>query len=316
MLVMDEPEAGLHPLALREVARGLTRWLDALGLRVLLASHAPEFLDLQGVEVWAVTREQELSEINPVNESLWAALAEGDAGQSLGLNPADQLLLVRLFVLVEGAHDEAVARVWLDAELAQARASLLCMRGTNDLPRVLDAQLLLRATQARVLVILDNTRDELREAWDQVRQLPAHDALRHLKRTQSSLLANGLISSEEKALFELLTEAVRTEHADRLDIHGLSEPDIICYIPLDRLGGRPGQTWEDVKRTWDGQRSIKDAVRPKVRVSTDALAEAAKDVQPHAEWVALGRRLAQLADGPLVIPTARDWEGAGDDDVR
>lgn len=304
MLVLDEPEAGLHPLARRDVARGLATWVSELGVRIMLASHAAEFLDLDVADLWHVERDSDMASIRPLPREHLLAFTNGDHGRALGLTPAEALNLVRVFVIVEGAHDEVLLKAWLGDALDRARAHVVIMRGTRNLNSVIDCQVLLDYSEAKVVVVLDRTRAELEEVWREVaRAKPARRA-DVLSRRRRHLEQARQLSEEEMKLFELFQAAARRA-PQRLSFFGLTAPDVLQYLPPDALGMPPEATWPQLVQEWNHRGDFKAWLRQRgADISVRRLRRSAPDVLVPEEFERLARVIEALADEPLYPPTA------------
>ena len=51
----------------------------------------------------------------------------------LGLEPSELLMMIRVFLIVEGQHDEVVVNRFIEDTLEAARVTILKMRGTDNL---------------------------------------------------------------------------------------------------------------------------------------------------------------------------------------
>jgi predicted ATPase len=57
LVLLDEPDASLHPSAREQMAVGLAGWAEATGAAVIVAGHAPELLSAPDVSLWHVRRD-------------------------------------------------------------------------------------------------------------------------------------------------------------------------------------------------------------------------------------------------------------------
>lgn len=125
VFLIDEPERGLHRMREQELPQMLrTLCTRSENLMVLAASHAPSFLDVRvGTKLRHVSRlpgyPTVLRPIDLGSSSLISASAE-----SLGLSASDLLQLTRVFVLVEGVHDEIVLNAALGDDIRRAEGAL------------------------------------------------------------------------------------------------------------------------------------------------------------------------------------------------
>jgi hypothetical protein len=155
LLLVEEPETGLHAAAQRRLAESLHD-LATFGVQLVMVTHSPAFLnatDARGVRLArrietpdggtraTVVRPEGLSEIR----------------SSLGIKPAD-ILLARRFVVVEGDSDRLVFTIWarrLGIELRERGVQLVPSWGNEQAERV--ATIIELAYEgAEFVVVLDN----------------------------------------------------------------------------------------------------------------------------------------------------------------
>lgn len=65
-------------------------------------------------------------------------------------------------------------------------------------------------------------------------------------------------SSERLFLHRLGVRALEDGRMDRIHVHGLSQPDVICYLPPGLLLQKPGE-WPDLIRRWKKDAAPKQA---------------------------------------------------------
>lgn len=305
VLMMDEPENGLHPLARRTAAQGLAAWRQQTGIEILLATHDPDFLDIENFDRWRVARAAGLSQVDRIDDADLLAWMESSDGEGVGLRPSDLLLNVRVLVFVEGAHDAALLRTWLPGPLASARAKVVAFRGTGNLDGLLDLSALFEFSAAPALIVVDNTRAAVGAAWQRVRAgghwRPEAKRLRRIQPT-----------AEEESLLKLLGTAWSRNQAHRLHAVGLEQPDVICYLPPAAFG-ETSRSWPQLLREWQSAREkhgktdpgrdkpLKHWLREELgwNPSTSNLIRAALDAPVPPEWEALGRTIEALAARPL-----------------
>lgn len=107
VLLADEPEAHLHPHAVKSVAK----WISELAPRVsavVVASHHPTFLDLSafGIRKYAL-----LTGEHRIEARQWHLTDQGTVRQlasEVGITAGDLLLMSKYILFVEGPHDEVV----------------------------------------------------------------------------------------------------------------------------------------------------------------------------------------------------------------
>ena len=217
LYLIDEPEAHLHPNAIRS----LTRWLverNREGIGVVVATHALELLDLptELAEFLLVTRQGEESRFTSVTGSLIPALEEQSA--AAGIGRGDALRLARGVLIVEGIHDDLVIRHFYGAELDRARVLMLPLEGVNEAKALLELRYLAMLDRPLVALfdsIRANFREKPREEWAK-------------------------------------EETVASELGIPVCSHGL--PDIICALPEDAVRKIvPGFTdWSSVVAAYKG----------------------------------------------------------------
>jgi hypothetical protein len=181
VVLIDEPELGLHPMAEQTMFAGLKQW--GYNRSVIAATHSAVAFRDPDVRLVHVDRDEGglivCRAMEPALQNLLqpgASAPRKGTSEHLGLQLADVLQFFRRFVIVEGEHDLAVIEAAIGTdELFQARSRVLPMRGTNNLMSVLGAQLIFDYTTADVLVVLDRTNGpHFEEIWNRAREL--HDS--------------------------------------------------------------------------------------------------------------------------------------------
>lgn len=245
----DEPETGLHRLAERRLAIGLQNLALRTGVSILAATHSPLLLDANQVRPVLVRRDpQGAVATSAVPLSVLNRLeAERSAGQ-LGLSVGDLLSLMRLAVVVEGLHDEMVFTWLLREPLDSALATILPLHGGRHAPSLADARLLFDGTDAQVLLVLDNlNHQQVHEIWTRTTTLAATGDLEGARASLDDLRDSK--SSETLFLHQLGLRALEVGRMDRIHIHGLGLPDVICYLPPDLLLAE-AKPWSKLISSW------------------------------------------------------------------
>jgi energy-coupling factor transporter ATP-binding protein EcfA2 len=236
LVVLDEPEAALHRRAERYLVEGLTNLAKNHNATIVTATHSPAFFSATEARLVHVSRGGDGStELASMNDDIHASLVE------LGLEPADLLQHCRLVVLVEGEHELIIFDELFGAQLKAAGAELFALRGLRNLKTHADAQLLYRFTNARILIVTDNERSEdLNDIWDQA--CTARDADEDPLKPLEQFPKN---SGERTFLSEFMAAAVLGDQRSRIHFHAMSLPDIIEYLPVERIapGAPAGTTW-------------------------------------------------------------------------
>lgn len=218
MYFADEPERHLHPRLQRHAARW---WVDTVRQRssqAVVATHSVPFLNLGVGATLVYVRRQpaeraHVDAINPrdVGHLTTEAMEPGlDRGQLLGL--------VNVLLFVEGRHDQGVLEELFPAELREHGIAVVSMGGVSRAQGILDADVLLRYSTAKVAAWFDNVPEEL------LRRLKAEpgfaDEVRGDKRTYTP---------ETRHMAELL----QTARAAGTDIEPIPHPEQDVFDLLD-----------------------------------------------------------------------------------
>jgi hypothetical protein len=161
VLLIDEPETHLHPLAVKSVVRWCDRMVDVWGFNVVVATHHEEFLRHSGPDVAHVniTRRG-----NPLATHARTLLASAipllqDAARELGVHPATVLSMVRGILFVEGPLDQAVLDEYAPAALEGAGVHIVPIHGTHNMRGLIDGELAPRLG-IKIGVLTDDTAPE------------------------------------------------------------------------------------------------------------------------------------------------------------
>ncbi len=263
-MLIDEPELALHAQLEGHVANELSDTARGGKLPIIVTSHSTSFLDVPDarlIHVYrgpdGVTRSQSMSET--FRDGLDTAL------HKLGLSRSSGLLLIRLFVIVEGEHDRIVLEELFSDELGDLRVSILTMRGTKNAPSIIDSQLLARYSDASMLAVLDGDFDQsINQAWrralKRARAGQVDEALRAFLRSTERNRKGG----PDEAIVELGSAALENGRWPAFDLFRLSKPDIIYYLAPADLDDRLSD-WtviqDDYLKTRRPQEGIKEWLR-------------------------------------------------------
>lgn len=246
LFLCDEPERGLHRLLEHQLARGLSSVLRTVSGVGVVATHAPDMLASTLVHPMLVTRTKDTTTLRAVPLSVVDGIAMSMSADNLGLTVGDLWALSRLTVVVEGVHDEWVFGAVLQDSLNAAVASVFPMHGATRLRSLTEAQLLVRGTDAPILVVLDEmeaTRGT--DLLDAVKAADSDDSRREaLERLRTTKGDSYLF------LHQFAQAADQLGALDRVSVHGLSLPDIICYLPVDLMLGTGAPPWESLIKRW------------------------------------------------------------------
>lgn len=168
MLIIDEPERGLHRTAERRLASGLAQLCEELNLTVLVASHSPAFIRLPNSRGHHVRRDQEGQvSLHPLDPSTH------DLGL-LGISHSDSAQFLRALVLTSDELDAAAVKGFL-GDAMREHGIIVRVLGDVDVHDLLDLDdasgteiaflnQMIRLTDARILVIADASQFGLAEA--------------------------------------------------------------------------------------------------------------------------------------------------------
>lgn len=244
-LLLDEPDASLHISARRAISVRLAELTRTHGIPVVASTHGVELIDRSEARLWHTSRADD-RRLRRVTTSELAAMAPDESG----LSSSDVLLMTRAWVIVEGDHDQAVLQEWLGDTLAQVRARILKMRGTDNALTILDSQLLHETTDAAVVVVVDHVKAELTDTLNALLQVQRADPARREENLQvlDRLRKRQQPGGEGATLVALAQEACKRGRPTRLKLVGLTKPDVIEYLPAEAFV--PGATWQALVAEW------------------------------------------------------------------
>ena len=227
ILIIDEPERGLHRLAELHLRAGLVELEKEIpGLVTCVATHSPLFLrpDLASLHHVQRTNDGEVT----VNKLTSANL---NNARGLGISTTDLLQLTRTIVLVEGSHDEWVLNTLFGDEFEELGVRVLSIRGATKLQSAAEGQLLFDYTEANILVMLDNVDTEkcqvawnnAIDAWNEQQGIPG--VVKALEKTFPKKY-----STESKAIVEFCRAAIEHGRRERISFQMLRKGDIEFYF--------------------------------------------------------------------------------------
>lgn len=246
IILLDEPEMGLHRAAERHLVRGLTKVVEQIDATVVVTSHSPAFLRPDICSLHHVHR-------NVTNGKI-AISQMGDIESQrvveLGIEPSDLLQHVRTVLLVEGEHEVWVLNEMFGQEFRDAGVLVSPLRGGKMLKSSVDAQLLFSYTSANVVVMLDNESTERVESiWNEalVAKLDgANDGQVASILEQLSSINTG----EARYLKEFCTRAISMDERKRIGFQMMEKSDLDRYFPPSAFIRK--QKFADIAaKTWD-----------------------------------------------------------------
>ena len=201
IFIVDEPEANLHPGAIKSVRDWLLMTARA-AQAVVVATHHPAFFDLPSgtpAHFVLVRKSGDRAELVDVTDNLDAMQG---ALQEVGVSRAELLQLTRLALFVEGPHDVAVLDAFFGEELREYGIRLFPMHGVKRIQGLIESEVV-HLLGIPVGVLTDNT-----------------DITR--------VLEGAARPGEETEIASFLRRAA--EAGRRIEPFGLSREDIICYL--------------------------------------------------------------------------------------
>lgn len=245
LIVLDEPERSLHRSAERHLVQGLSRLVDRMGGVALIASHSPAFLRFEAASLLHVKRDSGgFTVVETMSSDMRRHLDE------LGLDRSDLLQLCRTVLLVEGAHDQYIIEEFLGVDvLERLGVAILVLRGARTLRHAADAQLLLRFSEARMIVVLDNLNNEkISRIWDEARDAAKAGQDHHAVLSKLTSKKDG-VGDEAKYLQEFCSLAISQGEEHRFDIFTFEKPDIPEYLrPRDISRDVSDESWSDLRK--------------------------------------------------------------------
>jgi len=300
LYLYDEPESALHRAGETHMATSLVERSKRLGVSIVAATHSPELLDVSSANLLEAKR----SALKSILQPLGAVSREDLAG--LGLNPSDLLRLTRVYLAVEGHHDEVLINYFLGERLRRARVEILPLRGGSKLPHTVDSRVLFDHTNAHLVGLLDNVDAEpLHRTWSDAQELAVTG---HVAEAKDLILDRiGKASGEAQYLSAWLTRALDKGLESRLTPFGLSRPDIIEYLPVDKFVAG-ASSWNSLReqhaRELSGKsgtpRDFKKWLTGRYKVSFGA-----EDLLRSADGVAVPKEFERLAKTVEAIATDR-----------
>ncbi len=227
IVLIDEPEAHLHPKAIRSAARLLNDRVVPRAVCVLVATHHPMLFDptlLPNAGRLVIRREGERRTIEQITARTRASLDR--LRHELGVSASDLALMTRLALFVEGWHDKIVLEVFFGEEFDRAGVKVVPFHGTNNALALADSEVLWLFDMT-VAVLTDNTR------------------LQRVNRGES-------VSREEKSVIRLLKEA--RDAGRRIVPFGLNHPDVLYYLS-EEVCRQFEPCFPGWQRTWESSRA-------------------------------------------------------------
>lgn len=227
LLLIDEPEAHLHPSAVQSIVRWCQRMVDH-GFIVMVSSHHEEFLRAASPEVTMVhvapDPDMPSTRARTVPTAATSRLLE--LAQDVGMHPAAALSLHRAILFVEGPLDEAVLDEYGGLRLDAAGVKIIPIHGTKNLEGLIAVEVV-SELGIKMGVLTDAT-----------------DPLTMAERSGNKR------SSEERKLMKVLAMA-QEKGLPAPRIFGVPEDDLLFVLPPEALraylkGPFPG--WNELRQ--------------------------------------------------------------------
>jgi energy-coupling factor transporter ATP-binding protein EcfA2 len=140
VLLLDEPEAHLHPRAVASIGE----WLLDIAPRVasvVVATHHPALFNLRGIGVQkdVILRSQGTSVVepwNPASEELVDQLAH-----QIGLTAGDLFMMSRFVLFVEGPHDLIILEEFFGDLLRESMVRLVPLHGAKNISLLAESEI-------------------------------------------------------------------------------------------------------------------------------------------------------------------------------
>lgn len=226
VLLIDEPEAHLHPFAVASVVRWCHRMVRH-GFTIIVATHHEEFLRASGehLKLVHVTRDEDLvnTDARPLTDGRTARLQE--LARDIGLHPATALSLHRAILFVEGPLDVAVLDAYAGVRLDAAGVKVLPIHGTKNIEGLV-AYEVVHDLEIKIGVLTDATTPETMAERSRKKQ-----------------------SSEEKKVLRILKIA-EERGLPIPEAFGVPEDDLLFALPVEAIRAHlngPFPEWKDLQ---------------------------------------------------------------------
>jgi Overcoming lysogenization defect protein-like, TOPRIM domain len=225
VLLVDEPEAHLHPSAVASMVRWCHRMVRH-GFTVVAASHHEEFLRVanEGVKLVHVTRDPDLVHTSARALPTPTTRRLQDLAVDVGMHPAAVLSLHRTILFVEGPLDEAVLDEYGGLELDAAGVKIIPIYGTKNLEGLVAVELVTELG-IKFGILTDATDPETMKDRSGRKR-----------------------SSEERKVIKVL-QIAREKGLPPPTPFGVPEDDLLFALPTDAIRdylGAPFPAWKDL----------------------------------------------------------------------
>ena len=264
VLVIEEPEAHLHPLAQRWVARRI-RAVAAEGVQVLVTTHSPAFLDILGLEGMVLLKKDEQVTFTSqftAGQLATACSALGAKSTSTSILPfyaaaaTEELLggfFARTVVLVEGPTESFAFPTLLrkiDTDVEREGIAVISCQGVGNLAKWYR---MFTVYGIPTYVVFDN---DSKEDADESRRRDLLEALIVPESDRGAILSSStlLIGDRyavcginfEETMRRLFAPDYEQLEAEATDLHGLTTKPLVARYAADNLpDGHAG--WDSIR---------------------------------------------------------------------
>lgn len=248
-----------------------------------------------------------------IGKASWLGSREVQEAKAVGAGPSLLLEKDRGFLLVEGAHDQAILEGWFAEDLERLRVGVLAMHGTQNLINIFDSEFLVRRSNALLMPLLDDVAlDPLFQVWAAAEAKlidgRRNDAVRVISSGLDRVPGGGA-----KVYGSLLISSVVNGTSERFFPLGMSKKDVLEYLPVGDVV-KDATSWDALWKEWsrspaavkarkDGQ-GVGKAYKTWLRQSKNAdlseenLRLVAETTQPHPELKAMIAKIGERLDRP------------------
>lgn len=315
-LLIDEFDRHLHPVVSQDLLSILDKYAKDTDTYVIVSTHSISSLAIRDHTQLFARREFNGSHYLSTERQVDAvALAN-----MLGVPQQDVRKLKKLFVLVEGVHDELIFKHLLatnfqiDTEIAWYR-----MDGLHALPSSWRNEL--QYEDADVLIVYDKRNIELEKEWSEIKRRSSraklvenlwdkypkiNDMLKLCKsrgHVRQSLRGDTELKKIGYVLEDILTQNEnQIKNIKRLHLHGIDVPDIVDCLPIASFPkARKYKTWIELREA--NSKLSSEKFKSEFDINIASIKKALNDVsdEVHEEL----QRLFASIKGIIEVPS--DW---------
>jgi ABC-type transport system involved in cytochrome c biogenesis ATPase subunit len=246
IVLIDEPELGLHRRAERRLTDALASLADDLGATIVCATHSPELLGERRAVLHHVTRTGE-----GVIVSRAMANDVAQDVEALGCSAADLFQLAARIVVVDDFVDAAVIRALDDGVVTDRPSLFIPVRGGPGCPAI-GTGAIWDLTEAKVVAVLSQPAHAVvAPLWERIVARPpqtAGDRLRAAAELRSLTDGGTGPSTDDRSgaeviwFVDLAVRALDDGRTDRVSCVGLTGPSVAACLGIAASEGVPGST--------------------------------------------------------------------------